>query len=155
MSTASVVPETRDLVGEDARRTLAQARLSLLLKDSMARFRWADGFSHARALAFQTVMTLVPGIVVAVGFATVAHETTLSDTIVRAIQSLAPGPAGDVFRAAALQGSSNAGEASGRRALAVGTVVMPVDCELDRKPSYVPKKKVLFLRIGPPPEAPN
>ena len=126
MSTANVVPETVGLDGDDARRVLARARVGRVLKDSALRFRWADGFSHSRALAFQTVLTLVPAIIVASGLATVLHNTALSDTILRAIESLAPGPSGDVFRSAAAQGSSNGGVAAGRRALLIGTAVMMV-----------------------------
>ena len=126
MSTASFVPETFDLHGDDARRVLARAHVRQVMKDSALRFRWADGFSHSRALAFQTVLTLVPGIIVVAGIATVAHNSTLSDTILRAIESLAPGPTGDVFRTAAEQGSTNGGAATGRRALIIGAVVMLV-----------------------------
>ena len=126
MSTANVVPETFALKGGDARRTQSRARIALVLNDSVARFRWADGFSHARALAFQTVLTLLPGVIVAVGFATVVHQQALSDTIVRVLDSLAPGPTADVLREAAQQGSSNAGADSGRRALVIGALVMLV-----------------------------
>lgn len=126
MSTAGVVPEARDLDGDDARRTLRNATVSRLVKDSLARFRWADGFSHARALAFQVVLTLVPTIVVLGGLATLLHNHRLADTIVRVIEALAPGPTGDVFRAAVRQGSTSAGVASGRRALLFGGVAMVV-----------------------------
>ena len=124
MSTANVVPETFELTGDDARRTLARARITRLAKDSAIRFRWADGFSHSRALAFQTVLTLIPAVVVAVGFSTLIHQPAVSATINRVIESLVPGSAADVFRVAANQGSSNAAVYSGRRALAVGAVVM-------------------------------
>jgi YihY family inner membrane protein len=124
MSTANVVPETWARGGEGVRVVLARARVWQVIKDSALRFRWADGFSHARALAFQTVLTLVPGMVVAGGVATVAHNSSLSTTILRAIDSLAPGPTGQAFRTAAAQGSTNSGAATGQRALVVGAIVM-------------------------------
>lgn len=126
MSTAGYVPECRGLDGEDARRTLARTGLRRLLFDSAARFRWADGFSHARALAFQIVLTLVPAIIVAGAGATLLHDRRFSDTIVRVLTSLAPGPIGDVFRTAVEQGSTRAGARSGWFALAGGGVTMIV-----------------------------
>lgn len=126
MSTAGYVPECRGLDGEDARRTLARTGLRTLVVDSAARFRWADGFSHARALAFQIVLTLVPAIIVAGACATLLHDRRFSDTIVRVITSLAPGPVGDVFRTAVDQGSTRAGARSGRLAFAAGSLTMIV-----------------------------
>ena len=52
MSTASVVPETWELTGDDARRTLRDTGRLRLVKDAFMRLRFADGFSHARSLAF-------------------------------------------------------------------------------------------------------
>jgi len=124
MSTANVVPETRELDGDDARKTLMRAGRWQLTKASAARFRWADGFSHSRALAFQIVLTIIPGVIVAVGLAAVTKSSSLSNAIVRAINSLAPGPAGDVFRGAAGQGNLNAHNPSGWRPLVFGALVM-------------------------------
>jgi YihY family inner membrane protein len=95
-----------------------------LLKDSFQRLRFADGFSHARALAFQAVLTVLPGVIVVVGLAAVAHSTWLSTSIRETIDSLAPGPAGDLFRAAFDQGESKGAEHSGRNALIVGGIAM-------------------------------
>jgi hypothetical protein len=53
MSTAAAVPLTHDLEGDDAVETLRSAGLRSLLRESLMRFRFADGFSHSRALAFQ------------------------------------------------------------------------------------------------------
>ena len=124
MSTANVVPETHGLDSDDARRTLARAGRWEVTKSSAARFRWADGFSHSRALAFQIVLTIVPGVIVAVGLAATTHSSALNDAIVRAINSLAPGPAGDVFRDAAGHGAATANNPSGWKPLMIGSVVM-------------------------------
>src|SRR5207244_2778759 len=45
MSTATSVPETFELEGDDALRTLRRTGLLRLLRDSYLRFRYADGFS--------------------------------------------------------------------------------------------------------------
>ena len=69
MSTASRVPETWELTGDDARKALASAGCGRLLRDSFLRLRAADGFSHARSLAFVTSLVLVQGLIVVVGLA--------------------------------------------------------------------------------------
>ena len=58
------------------------------------RFRAADGFSHARSLAFVTSLLLVQGVIVLVGLAAALGDTDVSATIVRTINEAVPGPAG-------------------------------------------------------------
>lgn len=65
MGTATKVPETRDMSGEELSGDEAWAALRRyggwsLLRDAFLRFRYADGFSHSRALALQTVLAVVP-----------------------------------------------------------------------------------------------
>ena len=57
MSTATRVPETHGLDGDDARKTLRRTGWGRLAKDSVQRFRTADGFSHTRAVAPQITFT--------------------------------------------------------------------------------------------------
>ena len=45
------------------------------------RFRYADGFSHSRALAFQFVLTLVPGLIALVGLARVLDQDTFTEIL--------------------------------------------------------------------------
>ncbi len=97
MSTASRVPETHELTGDDARRTLAATGTSALLRDSFERMRAADGFSHARALAFTTSLALVQGAIVLVGLASAFGETGFNRAIVEAIETAVPGQASDVL----------------------------------------------------------
>src|SRR5690348_15698307 len=58
MSTATLVPETRELDGEDASEVLRRTGRRRLLADAFIRLRVADGFSHARSLAFMTSLVL-------------------------------------------------------------------------------------------------
>lgn len=103
MSTASRVPETWELTGDDARKTLASTGRGRLLKDSVERLRRADGTSHSRSLAFVTSLVLVQGLIVIVGFAAAIGSTGVSNVIVDGIRSVAPGPAGDVLTGAVKQ----------------------------------------------------
>ena len=94
MSTASLVPETHDLDGDDARRTLRSCGRRKLVRDAFVRLRAADGFSHARSMAYVTALVLVEAIIALVGLATAIGHSDMSKSIVRTIQAAAPGPAG-------------------------------------------------------------
>ena len=108
MSTASSVPETRGLEGDDAIETLKEAGLAQLVRDSFVRFRRADAFSHSRALAFQLVLTLLPALIAVVGFAKVLDQESFSRVLEATFTDLAPGPAGQVLTQT-IQSSSGGG----------------------------------------------
>ncbi len=108
MSTVSFVPETYELDTADAREALAEASISRVARDAFVRFRYADGFSFARSVAFQVVLTVIPGVIFLVALAVRLGEGRLRAVISTLIESLAPGPAGDMFRQAFSQGSSAA-----------------------------------------------
>jgi YihY family inner membrane protein len=97
MSTAAKVPETWELTGDDARETLLETGRWQLIKDSFVRLRAADGFSHARSLAFVTSLVLVQGLIALVGFASAFGELRVSREIVAAIEATIPGPAGELL----------------------------------------------------------
>jgi YihY family inner membrane protein len=105
MSNATRVPETYELDGDDARKTLADTGQVALLKDSFTRLRAADGFSHARALAFTTSLVLVQGMIVVVGLATAFGDVRFVRTAITAIEAAVPGPAANVLRNAVEQAS--------------------------------------------------
>jgi YihY family inner membrane protein len=103
VSTATRVPETHELTGDDARKTLATTGTRALLRDSFVRMRASDGFSHVRALAFTTSLALVQGAIVLVGLASAFGETSFNRSIVQAIETAVPGHASDVLRNAVEQ----------------------------------------------------
>jgi YihY family inner membrane protein len=108
MSTASSVPETYELEGDDALRTLRRTGWAQLAKDSFQRFRAADGFTHARALAYQVVLALFPAVIAAVGLATAARASRFRDLVIQTVDRLAPGPAGQLISQAVEQGARSA-----------------------------------------------
>jgi YihY family inner membrane protein len=103
MSTASKVPETWELDGDDARHMLLETGRLRLLRDSFVRLRAADGFSHSRSLAFVTSLVLVQGLIAVVGFAAALGDRGLSLEIVAAIESAVPRPAGALLTDAVAQ----------------------------------------------------
>jgi YihY family inner membrane protein len=103
VSTATRVPETWELSGDDARKTLVETGRFRLLEDSYTRLRYGDGFSSARALAFSMSLVLVQGLVVLVGFATAFGSLEISRVIVDTIQNAMPGLAGELLTDAVRQ----------------------------------------------------
>jgi len=120
VSTAAPVPVTYELEGDDAVETLREVGLRHLLRDAFIRFRYADGFSHSRALAFQLVLTLLPALIAVVGLATVLGQEDFSGVLRETVKDLAPGPASDLLTQAFDQGSNSADDDSGNNALLFG-----------------------------------
>jgi YihY family inner membrane protein len=121
MSTATSVPETYELEGDDALRTLRHTGWAQLAKDSFVRFRAADGTSHSRSLAFQVMLTLLPALIAVVGLATALDVEGLRKLLTQTVDRLAPGPAGQIFTQAISQGAKSATR-GGLFALLVGAV---------------------------------
>ena len=111
MSTAATVPETHgELEGDDAFETARGAGLGALLRDSFVRFRYADGFSHSRALAYQFALTLIPALIAIVAVGHAVGQRELGEVIAQTFRELAPGPAGDVLTQAIEQGEEDDSE---------------------------------------------
>ncbi len=103
MSTASTVPETWDLTGDDARNTLRSCGRGRLVRDAFVRLRVADGFSHARSLAYTTSLVLVQAIIGLVGLASALGSSGTNGLIVRTLRAAVPGPGGDLLTHAVTQ----------------------------------------------------
>jgi YihY family inner membrane protein len=121
MSTATSVPETYELEGDDAVATLRSTGWGQLAKDSFVRFRAADGTSHSRGLAFQVMLTLLPFLIAVVGLATVMNVDQLRQLLTQTVDRFAPGPAGQLFTQAISQGAKSATR-GGLFALLLGAV---------------------------------
>ena len=74
------------------------------------RLRAADGFSHARSLAFVTSLVLVQGLVALVGFTVVFGDLRISKEIIQAIQASFPDPVGALLTDAVDQAKKVGGE---------------------------------------------
>ena len=103
MSTATPVPETIELTGDDARQTLRDCGRGALVRDAFVRLRYADGFSHARSMAFLLALVFVQGVIAVVGLASALGNRQLSRGIVTAIHDVAPGPSGRLLTRAVEQ----------------------------------------------------
>ncbi|MFF4381206.1 YihY/virulence factor BrkB family protein [Kitasatospora sp. NPDC001547] len=88
--------EPEELSADEAVTTLREYGRWQLLRDAFLRFRFADGFSHARALAFQTVLALVPFAIAVVGLSSVLHTQWLGRVTELTIARLTAGPSSDL-----------------------------------------------------------
>ncbi|MFE6526980.1 YihY/virulence factor BrkB family protein [Streptomyces sp. NPDC057794] len=103
MGTAVHVPQTRDMIGEELSGDEAFTALRhygglRLLTDSFARFRYADGFTNARALAFQVVLGLVPCTVALVGLATSVHTEGVGRVVELTLGRIVPGASAEIVQ---------------------------------------------------------
>jgi len=123
VTTATAVPRTRDeLEGDEALETLRDCGRRRLVIDSIDRFRAADAFSHSRALAFQLTLTLLPALIAVVGLAAALEIESFTRAVQDAVDTLAPGAAGDLLTSALRQGASGAREETGETALGAGAI---------------------------------
>jgi YihY family inner membrane protein len=121
VSTATPVPETWELTGDDARELLRSSGRRRILRDAFVRLRVADGFSHARSLAYATSLVFVQAIIALVGLAVALRNGSFSRVVVRTLQAAVPGPGGELLTDAVVQ-AHRAGIAHRYAGLAFGLV---------------------------------
>ncbi|WP_051814123.1 hypothetical protein [Kitasatospora sp. MBT63] len=81
-----------------------------LLREAFLRFRYADGFSHARALAFRTVLALVPFAIAVVGLSSVLHTQWLGRVTELTVERLTAGPGSELVAQVLRRGRERAGD---------------------------------------------
>jgi len=125
MSTATRVPETVTISGDelsadDAVTTLRRYGRWKLVKNSFIRFRYADGFTNARALALQFCLAFIPLIIAVVGLSSAMHHEKFARVVTETLGRVLPGrDNGDMMQEAAQQ-SSDRGATGGQLALWLG-----------------------------------
>ncbi|MEU7818220.1 YihY/virulence factor BrkB family protein [Pseudonocardia sp. NPDC049154] len=96
MSSVRAVPETELMSGEllsadDAWHTVRRYGLRHLLVTGVVRFRYGDGFSHARAFALQLALAAVPLVIAGAGLATALGAESFSEVVARTVVAISPG----------------------------------------------------------------
>jgi YihY family inner membrane protein len=85
------------------------------------RLRVADGFSHARSLAYATALTFVQAIIGLIGLAVAVGNAGFSRLVSRTVKAVVPGPGGDLLTQAVSQ-AHRAGAAHRYSGLVFGLV---------------------------------
>ncbi|GGY84701.1 hypothetical protein GCM10010363_76260 [Streptomyces omiyaensis] len=141
MGTATRVPQQRHVRGEELSGDEAWAALRRyggwrLARDSFVRFRYADGFSHSRALALQTVLSIVPLAIAAIGLSGVLHTEGIGRVAELTISRLTTGPSQEMVDQALAQSRRHAGD-GGQAALWLGLLFSVLNvttglCQVER-----------------------
>jgi YihY family inner membrane protein len=90
------VPETGlmsddELSADDAWPTARRHGLRPLLAGAFVRFRYGDGFSHARAFALQLALATVPLVIAGAGLATAIGARSFAEVVARTVVAISPG----------------------------------------------------------------
>jgi YihY family inner membrane protein len=96
VSSTRMVPETRSMADEelsadDAWHTLRRHGGWHLVRDAMVRFRYGDGFSHARAFALQLCLAVVPFLIALTGLMTDLGAREGGQVVADTVMALTPG----------------------------------------------------------------
>lgn len=116
VSSVRPVPETglmtgEDLSADDAWHTVRHYGLRHLLSSGVVRFRYGDGFSHARAFALQLALATVPLVIAGAGLATAIGVESFSEVVARTVVAISPVSSDElVGRAVAGSGIPEPGE---------------------------------------------
>lgn len=124
MSSVRAVPETRlmsgeELSGGDAWHTMRRHGSGTLLRDAFLRFRYGDGFSHARGFALQLALAAVPLVIAGAGLATELGAESFGEVVARTVVAISPGSS-DALVQDAVQAGASGDDDVGEFALTVG-----------------------------------
>jgi YihY family inner membrane protein len=110
-----------ELDAEDAWHLVRRVGVRRLLADAFVRFRYADGFSHSRALALQMSLAVVPFLLALSGLAADIDHERPARVLALTIEHLSPGGGSqDALAGAVADGRRN--ERAGEIALVLGLV---------------------------------
>jgi YihY family inner membrane protein len=95
VSSVRAVPETElmgeELSADDAWHTVRRYHLGRLFSTAFVRFRYGDGFSHARAFALQLALAAVPLVIAGAGLATALGVESVAEVVARTVVAISPG----------------------------------------------------------------
>jgi YihY family inner membrane protein len=125
MSSTRMVPETKlmeeaELTADDAWHTLRRHGSWHLVRDAFVRLRYGDGFSHARAFAFQLCLAVVPFLIALTGLITDLGVEDGGNVVADTVIALTPGASDEVVRS--LLTDDERTEDAGELALALGFI---------------------------------
>ncbi|MDQ4119617.1 MAG: YihY/virulence factor BrkB family protein [Actinomycetota bacterium] len=87
-----------DLSADDAWHTVRRYGLRHLLSTGVVRFRYGDGFSHARAFALQLALATVPLVIAGAGLATAIGAESFSEVVARTVVAVTPVSSDELVR---------------------------------------------------------
>ena len=97
------------LSADDAWHTVRHYGVRHLLGASFLRFRYGDGFSHARAFGLQLALAAVPLVIAGAGLATALGAESFAEVLARTIVAVSPGSS-DSLLTEVLEGTDEGSE---------------------------------------------
>src|SRR6478735_4677471 len=107
------------LSADDAWHTVRRYGLGHLLATGFLRFRYGDGFSHARAFGLQLALASVPLIIAGAGLAAALGARSFAEVVARTVVAISPGSS-DALVADVVQGGSEEGNDRAEVVVALG-----------------------------------
>lgn len=108
-----------ELSADDAWHTVRRYHLGQLFAKAFLRFRYGDGFSHARAFGLQLALAAVPLVIAGAGLASVLGIESIAEVVARTVVALSPGSS-DALLMDAVEGGTEEGEERGEVAVSLG-----------------------------------
>jgi YihY family inner membrane protein len=123
VSSVRAVPETELMSGEelsadDAWHTVRRYHLGPLFAAAFVRFRYGDGFSHARAFALQLALAAVPLVIAGAGLASALGAESFAEVVARTVVAISP-VSSDALIQQAIEGGEAGDEGSDRAEVVV------------------------------------
>ena len=109
------------LTADDAWHTVRRYGAKSLLAAAFVRFRYGDGFSHARAFGMQLALAAVPLVIAGAGLATALGVESFAEVVARTVVALSPGSS-DALLAQVVEGGSDEGSERGEVVVVLGLV---------------------------------
>jgi YihY family inner membrane protein len=109
------------LSADDAWHTVRRYGLRHLLAGGFVRFRYGDGFSHARAFALQLALAAVPLVIAGAGLASALGVESVAEVVARTVVAISPGSS-DALVAEAVQGRGDEGSERAEVVVVLGLI---------------------------------
>ena len=116
-----------ELSADDAWHTVRRYHPGRLFAAAFLRFRYGDGFSHARAFALQLALAVVPLVIAGAGLAVALGAESFAEVVARTVVAISPGSSDELLRQVLAE--RGAGEEASERgevvvALGLGTAFL-------------------------------
>ena len=108
-----------ELSADDAWHTVRRYGLGHLLSTGFLRFRYGDGFSHARAFGMQLALATVPLIIAGAGLAAALGAESFAEVVARTVVALSPGSSDGLVRDV-VEGGTDEGSERGEVVVVLG-----------------------------------
>lgn len=110
------------LAADDAWHAARRCGLRNLVRAAFQRFRYGDGFSHARAFGLQLALAAVPLVIAGAGLATALGADSFAEVVARTVVAISPGSSDSLVADAVDAGKDDEGSERAEVVVVLGLV---------------------------------